>query len=135
MTKQENIATIKGAYEAFTRGDIPAALAIYAEDIDWTVPGSPDVIPFAGRVNGRAAVAKFFELLAASEEVLAFEPREIMAERDTVVVCLFYRARVKATGRTYEGEGIHVFHFRNGKVASFKEFIDTGLMLPAYKKS
>lgn len=36
---QCNAALIKGGYDAFARGDIPGALAIFAEDILWHVPG------------------------------------------------------------------------------------------------
>jgi uncharacterized protein len=30
-----NIETVKGVYEAFGRGDIPAILEVIADDIEW----------------------------------------------------------------------------------------------------
>ena len=133
MTANENVAKVKEAYEAFKRGNIQAVLATLADDIDWITPGPQDVIPFVGHFKGRAAVAKFFESLAASEEVLAFEPHDFVSEGDSVVACLRYRARVKKTGREYEDEGIHFFQFRDGKIAKFREYLDTALMASAYR--
>ena len=36
---QSNAALIKSGYEAFARGDLQSALAVFAEDILWHVPG------------------------------------------------------------------------------------------------
>jgi hypothetical protein len=38
-TVEANAALIKGAYEAFARGDVAQAFAAFAEDILWHVPG------------------------------------------------------------------------------------------------
>jgi uncharacterized protein len=133
MMKQENLAAVKGAYGAFKRGDIPTVLSIMAEDIEWTTPGPKDVVPFVGRFKGRDAVAKFFEALATHEEIVTFEPHEFIVDGDVVVAGVYYKARVKSTGRIYEGETVHVFRFRNGKVASFREYLDTVQMAAAYK--
>jgi uncharacterized protein len=133
MIENENLAAVKKAYEAFKRGDIPSVLSIMTDDIEWTTPGEKEQIPLVGQIKGRPAVAKFFEALAANEEVLAFEPHEFIVDRNMVTAGVYYRARVKSTGRTYEGETVHVFRFRNGKVASFKEYLDTVQMAAAYK--
>ena len=133
MMKQENLAAVKGAYEAFKRGDIQTVLSIMAKDIEWTTPGQKDLVPFVGQFKGRRAVAKFFNALAANEDVVAFEPHEFIVDGNTVVAGVYYKARVKSTGRTYEGETVHVFRFRNGKVVNFREYLDTVRMASAYK--
>ena len=132
MTPQKNTAVIKEAYEAFTHGDIQGMLERMTEDVRWTFPGLRDVIPYAGEFKGRAAVARYFELLAASEDVQAFEPREFVAEGDSVVVCGYYRSRVKATGREIEGEWVETFHMHNGKIVSSQYYVDTAAMVAAY---
>lgn len=38
-TAEANATLIKNAYDAFSRGDIPGAFAVFAEDILWHVPG------------------------------------------------------------------------------------------------
>jgi uncharacterized protein len=133
MTTKENIAAIKRAYEAYKRGDIHAVLAIMDEEVHWTTPGLRNLIPFAGQFKGRAAVMKCFEAIEANEIELAFEPREFVAEGDSVVVFVHYWGHARATGRTYEGEGVHFYQLRNGKVVSFREFFDSTLMASAYR--
>ena len=39
MTEQENTKIIKQGYADFQRGDIPAILAIFGEDIVFDIPG------------------------------------------------------------------------------------------------
>jgi uncharacterized protein len=133
MKKHENLTAVKKAYKAFKRDDIQTVLSIMDDDVEWTTPGKKDLVPFVGQFKGRDAVAKFFEALAANEEVLAFEPHQFIADGDVVAAGVHYKGRVKATGRTYEGETVHVFRFRNCKVASFKEYLDTVMMASAYR--
>ena len=132
MTAQENTAAIKQAYEAFAHGDIQRMLEMMTDDVHWTFPGPQDVIPYAGEFKGRAAVARYFEVLAANEDIQAFERREFVAEGDSVVVCGYYRSRVKATGREIEGEWVETFHMRNGKIVSSQYYVDTAAMGAAY---
>ena len=49
----QNLDTVRGAYEAFARGDVPAVLAILADDIEWSVPPP---LPQAGDAHGRDEV-------------------------------------------------------------------------------
>ena len=133
MKSQENLAAVKEAYAAFGRGDIPLVLEMMAEDVHWTTPGPRDLVPFAGEFKGRPAVAEYFTSLAATEETLAFEPHEFIVQGELVVACVFYRARVRATGRIYETETVHIFRFYNGRVIGFREYLDTALMAAAYK--
>src|SRR2546422_10839033 len=47
MAVQENTEIVKGIYEAFGRGDIPAILNSLADNIEWIVSGREDGIPYA----------------------------------------------------------------------------------------
>ena len=60
---QENIALVKGSYEAFQRGgDLDGVLAVFDPDIEWFIPG-PEELPFAGTCQGHARVREFFAAL------------------------------------------------------------------------
>ena len=59
MTAAEaNAALILSGYVAFGRGDIPSALAVFAEDIFWHVPGRG---PLSRDYRGHTEVLGFFE--------------------------------------------------------------------------
>jgi uncharacterized protein len=119
-----NAEVVQGAYEAVGRGDIPALLDLLTDDVQWTFQG-PSTIPFAGTRRGREGVAEFFSLVGENLEFQEFEPREFVAQGNTVVVLGFERSLVRPTGRTFEQEWAHVYKLRDGKVAESLAFEDT----------
>jgi len=50
--EQENLQTIQQVYAAFGRGDIEGELGMLTNDVRWTTPGPPDVIPYVGSRTG-----------------------------------------------------------------------------------
>jgi ketosteroid isomerase-like protein len=133
MAEQENVGVVRDAYAAFQRGDIPGLIEMLADDVDWWAPGPPEHIPQAGRVSGRAAVGGFFRRLAESEEITHFEPREFIAQGDKVVVTGNYRGRTRPAGRDYDLDWLHVFTIRDGRVAAFREYLDTAALADAHR--
>ena len=131
MSDQANVGVVQQGYEALGRGDIPALLDLMADDVDWTLQG-PSVIPWAGTRRGREGVAEFFSLLGETLEFEQFEPREFVAQGDTVVVVGYERNLIKPTGRTFEQEWAHVYTLRDGKIAKFRAFEDTAAYVGAF---
>jgi uncharacterized protein len=72
-------------------------------------------------------------VLAETLETQQFEPRQFIAQDDTVVVLGHERHRVKSTGRSYEGEWVQVFTLRDGKVVKYREYFDTAGALTAFR--
>ncbi len=131
MNDQTNLAVIQQAYEAFGRGDIPAVLDALTDDVEWTLQG-PSVIPFAGPRRGREEVAEFFSVIGETLEFEQFEPREFVAQGDTVVVVGYERSVVKQTGRSFEQEWAHVNTLRDGKIAKCRMFENTAAEAAAF---
>ena len=125
MSEQQNVKLVQDTYAAFQRGDIAGLLNNLDNNVDWSIQGPKDIIPFIGHLHGRDQVAKFFSTLAQSQDVEQFEPKTYIAQGDRVVALGHYRWRVKATGRKYESDFAHVFTIRNGKQAKFEEYTDT----------
>lgn len=128
---RKNVDTVQEAYAAVGRGDIPALLDLLTDDVEWALQG-PAVIPFAGTRYGREGVAEFFSLLGETVEFQEFEPREFVAQGDTVVVLGFERNLIKPTGRTFEQEWAHVYTLRDGKVAKHRALEDTAAYVDAF---
>jgi len=131
MSDQANVGVVQQGYEALGRGDIPALLDLMADDVEWTLQGPP-VIPWAGTRRGREGVAKFFSLLGETLEFEQFEPREFVAQGDTVVVLGYERSLVKPTGRTFGQEWAHVYTLRDGKIAKGRFIEDTAAQVVAF---
>ena len=132
MSDQDNSNVVRKAYENFKAGDTGALLGQMSEDVDWRLPDIEGV-PFAGARRGTTQVGEFFSTLADSQDVLAFEPREFVAQGDKVVALGDYKWRVKKNGREYGGDFAHVFTVRDGKVVGFHEYMDTAAASGAFR--
>ena len=128
MNEQQNLEIIQRGYEAFGRGDLDALLSLFADNIEWVSPGPAD-LPTAGTRRGRQQVADFFRILDELFEFQRFEPKTFIAQDDRVVVLGEDTARIKATGKVLDSAWAHAFSLRDGKVASFHEYIDTAAIV------
>lgn len=134
MSIEKNTQIVQEGYEKFGSGDIPGLLERFADDIQWTTP-TVENAPFTGRRSGLEAVTEFFQLLNEAEEFSRFEPLEFVAQDDKVVVHGEFATTVKATGRSYESEWVHLFTLKDGKITNFLEFFDTAAANQAFQKA
>ncbi|MDQ3173292.1 MAG: nuclear transport factor 2 family protein [Acidobacteriota bacterium] len=132
MTEQENLRIVQEGYAAFGRGDVAAALSNYADDVDWAMPGSPDIFPYAGQRRGREQVAQFYSTFAQTEDVEQMDLQDFIAQGDKVLVFGHYKGRVKSTGRSYTKDFIHAVTLRAGKVVKFREYVASDDMYEAF---
>jgi uncharacterized protein len=123
MSEAGNVEIVKRGYEAFGRGDLDALLDLFEDGIEWITPGPPELAS-AGRRRGKQEVAGFFQTLSEMFIFERFEPKQFLAQGETVVVFGDDRVRIRATGSPFDFEWVHVFEFRNGKVARFREYGD-----------
>jgi uncharacterized protein len=52
---EQNVEFVKGIYGAFARGDVPAVLGAFTDDIEWF---EADGMPYGGVYRGGEAVAQ-----------------------------------------------------------------------------
>lgn len=134
MGERENTELVQQAYQHFKNGDIQSVLGLLSEDVEWTL-FEIEGVPFSGTRRGPERVGEFFSEVFDTEEVLHFEPRELVAQGDKVVALGNYAWRVKSTGLEYETDFVHVLTMRDGKVARYQEFMDTAVVGGAYRGS
>jgi ketosteroid isomerase-like protein len=118
MSTPDNVQIVKAAFAAISRGD----LALFAEDIEWIIPGE---WPLAGAHRGHAGLADFFQKASETVETSISEPREFVSQGDRVMVIGFATGRIKATNRTFEDHFVFAITVGNGKVTNIREYIDT----------
>ena len=126
-----SVAQVQAAYADFGRGDIPSLLNRFADDIVWFSPGEGTAIPYAGRLQGKAQVAKFFEGVGSNLEFHEFNPSEFIAQGDVVVALGTWDATVRGTAVRIKDGFAMVFRIRDGKIAEFREYSDTRIYAAA----
>ena len=120
----EATAVVRQVYEAFGRGDVPAILRLLADNVDWEFVGSPK-LAYAGSRRGPAAVAEFFQAVARTDDIQAFEPREFIEAGDNVTVLGWERSKALDTGHVFESDWAHVFTVAGGRITRWRGFLNT----------
>src|SRR5579862_1254780 len=119
----ENVEFIKGLYGAFGRGDVPAVLAGFADDIEWHEALG---MPYGGVYRGGDAVLQnVFGPIATDVEGFAVTAEELVGSGDTVAAIVRYTGTGKVTGKVLDVPVVHVWDIRDGKLTRFRQFIDT----------
>lgn len=120
---EQNVEFVKGVYGAFDRGDVPAVLGAFAEDIEWV---EADGMPYGGVYRGPEAVAQnVFGPITEDVDGFALVREEFIASDGTVAAVVRYTGTGKATGKTLDVPAVHVWEIRDGKLARFRQYIDT----------
>lgn len=120
-----NTQIVQALYTYFGEGNLPAILDLLTDDIKWTCPGPTDILPYTGVFNGKQGVGEFFKQISENKEFPKFEPREFIAEGDTVVTLGYWDAKSKKTGKAYSGDWAMAFYLRDGKIYEHREYYDS----------
>jgi ketosteroid isomerase-like protein len=123
MNTQEYKQLVTEGYKLFQAGDIQKLLELYHDDAEWIAPES-ESLPYAGCFHGKRGIAEFFNKLNASIQALHMQPKQMIAEGDTVVVIGESTWLARNTGVQYDNPFVHVFKIRDGKVAQFSSYHD-----------
>jgi ketosteroid isomerase-like protein len=122
----DDVQTLRDAYGAFARQDIPSVMAAFHEDIEWQ---GPDSVPWGGDYHGHDGVGRFFGQLGDYWQELKVEPEEFIEAGDTIVVLI--RLSGTGAGGSTDSKSLHLWPMRDGKAASFREYPDTARALQA----
>ena len=129
----ENVTLLQGWYEALARGDIPTVLALMDPNIEWDEPQAPDY-PFGGVHRGLSGVAnEVFGLFQTYYQEFVVVTQEFIDAGDRVIVLGEYRGKGKARGTAFMAPFVHLATFRDGKMARFQNYTDTGTIAAAIR--
>ena len=112
---------VRAFYDRLAAGDAPGALGLMAPDIQWTTM-------WHYRVDGRgpAAVAEgLLKPLMAEWISVSLIPTEFITEGRTVVSLGDFKGVHGVAGKTSEARYAHVWTISDGKIATFRQYIDT----------
>jgi uncharacterized protein len=133
-----NVETMQQVYEAFGRDDIPAILEHWAEDVRWEQwpvanAAQEQDVPYMRPRSGREAAAGFFEDIEADFEMNSFNPHTFLERDGSVAVLIDLEFTIRSTGKRVHDEEIHLVEFGpDGKVTSFRHFLDTAKAIEAH---
>jgi 2-polyprenyl-6-methoxyphenol hydroxylase-like FAD-dependent oxidoreductase/ketosteroid isomerase-like protein len=112
----QNIELTRQGYEAFSAGDLEAALSLFDDSAVWTINGESAI---GGTYRGKTELAELFMRLA--EKSTQVETKQFLADGDFVMVM----TEVTAGGET--APEADVFELHGGKVVRAHSFGDTAV--------
>lgn len=107
---------------------------LLTESTEWWAAGPREILPWAGTVRGREAIARWFKTLNDTMEYDQFEPFERIAQGDTVIVLYHGSGRAKSTGRPFESDIVRIYTIRDGKIIRVRNYYDTASYVSALRE-
>jgi uncharacterized protein len=117
---------VKDVYDKLGRRDIPGVLASFDPAIEFRLaeghPYRPDGAPWSGPEE---VAQNFFMRTGAEWDGWTVSPSVLYEAGDTVIVECRYSGTYKPTGRTMDAEVCHIWKVREGRIASFRQYVNT----------
>jgi ketosteroid isomerase-like protein len=117
---QQDVDTLRRAYEAFNRGDVPAVLQVFDAQMEWHEPGGGRAP--RGTFRGPQSVGDdVFATVPQNFEEFQATPEQFIDAGEHVVVVGRFRGRSKS-GQQMDLPFVHVFGMRSGRATSFHNY-------------
>jgi len=127
LSLEQKIQVVRGAFDAFKRGDLKALSDAWTDDIVWHGSGSTK---FGGDFKGKEAVTGMVVQYAQEFQDIKLDLHDILANDKHVVALV--NSSSKRGGKTYEDHVTYVFHMNDqGKTSEAWLIGDTELVKKA----
>ena len=108
-----NAALVRAQIDALARGDVPAALSFYSDDVVFHYPGANQI---SGEYRGKAAVLEMLgRVMTITNGRFHPEVHDILASHDHAAALVTVRA--ERGDRRVEWKSVDLFHVRDGKLS------------------
>jgi ketosteroid isomerase-like protein len=130
------LETVQAVYAAFGDGDMDTLLTYIDADVDWSAqvdaPGGA-LVPMLQNGRGHGAVLRYFSGVALMD-ITTFEPRQIVADGDTVLVLISIAFTHRTTGKSVVTDEIHRWVVgADGLIVLYRPFVDTAALIEAFR--
>lgn len=130
-----NLHIIKGAYNAFATGDLPAFLGAMDPKIEWN---EAENFPYADGnpyIGADAIVQGVFARIGADWEYWTITDHVYHVTLEAmVIVTARYNAKHKITGKVIRAQVTHMWTLKDGKITKFQQYADTLMVTQAMQK-
>jgi ketosteroid isomerase-like protein len=119
-------SVVEAFYEAYAARDVGRISEFLDDDVEWTISGPIDVMPFCGTHYGKAAV---LDLIARQVpdvmRVFSFMPDAILVDGDRVAMLNRQSARLAGCRRVISYRVANFMRFRDSKLIENLSLLDS----------
>ncbi|MES2456120.1 MAG: nuclear transport factor 2 family protein [Bacteroidota bacterium] len=124
-TNEITLNTAQAFLGAMGSRNLDAITALFAEQVDWFIPGDEILAPWLGKREDREGVRDFFSLLWPATEPLSAQVDHLFVDGDKAVVIGEFSTRMLATGKVVDS----LFHIHltveNGLITRYRLLEDS----------
>ncbi len=124
MMTEQNKEVAYQFFERFSATDIEGALGTMSDDATWWIPGKKELSPSAGLYSKDKIARLFHRMVDSLQHGLNMQVVSCIGEGDRVAVEVVSLGDLK-NGRQYRQEYHMLLSFKEGKITSVKEYLDT----------
>jgi uncharacterized protein len=112
-------------YRRLAAGEPDAIAELFAEEIDWFIPGDEALAPWLGRRSTRKEVSDFFRLLFANVDPIRAEIQHVLVDGDTAITTGEFASRMRKTGKVFASIFFAHFTVRGGVIVGYRLLEDS----------
>ncbi len=126
MTEAVPRSVVEAYYRAYAARDAKAVADFLDDNVQWTISGPVDVLPFCGKRHGKAAVLDLIQRLVPEIfTVFSFTPDAMLIDGDRVATLNSLAATLTLDGRVIRYRLAHFTRFRDCKVIENLSLLDS----------
>ncbi|MCW3465229.1 nuclear transport factor 2 family protein [Chitinophaga nivalis] len=111
--------------------NVPGLLELYAEKVDWDIPGNTEVAPWVGSRSTKAEIATFYEQLYAGLEPISFDVRDRFFLDNKAIITGRVVCRIKKTDKIFDSEFTLHVTIENGLIIQYRMLEDSYALVVA----
>jgi ketosteroid isomerase-like protein len=124
MSIEENKGRAREFFERFDANDVTGALDMMADDATWRIAGKPEQLPVAGDYSKGKIAGLLHNMIGQLPDGLRMEVTSLIAEGDKVALEVESNGELR-NGRVYDQRYHFLLTFRDGRIGSVREYLDT----------
>jgi ketosteroid isomerase-like protein len=123
MLQTQTIQTreiINNFYKALADKDLETLVQLFAEAIDWEIPGNEELAPWLGKRTNRQDVRDFFNLLWQSIEPISAQIDHILVKDDFAIATGHFSSRMNRSGQVFSSMFSAHFTVKNSLIVRYR---------------
>jgi len=127
LSNPANISIIDGLYKSFSKGDVPAVLALLDEKVVWNEAEGNSLADGNPYIGPDAVLNGVFARVGGMHEYFKVQDVQLHdMSNNQVLSTLRYDAKRKSNGALYNAQAAHLWTLNDeGKVIAFQQYVDT----------
>jgi len=127
MTREQMLDAMGAAYAARVSGDVDRILAIFAPDAKFALNAAPPQTSVAVATEGSTGMRAALTQLVNAFEFQKLDVIDSVVEGSKAAIRIRFTVKARATGKIGVTEALDLIEFRDGKIASYTQFLDTAI--------